>query len=284
MYQTPPEPWDDEGWARFGREDYEAARAITPAITQAAKVQVTPIEWLWERYVPLGALTLLDGHPDTGKSSITLDLAARLSKARRMPDGSRGAAMPAASLLLNTEDTLARPVRERLEAAGADLELVYGLEVNEPTAPLGRPLVFPEDANVLLEAIGVTNAKLVVIDPIMGHLSSTVNSGVDQEVRRALNPLVRIANQTGAAILMVRHLRKPAQRQQAGPPSWLEGGGSSGGFGIVRAALQTTREDDSQTCTMWQTKRNYSDWARPIDYEFEAVHGHAASRIRWLIR
>jgi RecA-family ATPase len=260
--------------------DYDGPR-VTPSITQVAKVQSQPVEWLWENRIPMAALTLLDGHPDTGKSTITLDLAARLSTGRRMPDGTRG--VEGSTLLLSTEDTLARPVRQRLEAVDANLERIYGLEATDELRPLGGPLVFPEDYLVLKGAILLTDAKLVVIDPIMGHLSHTVNSNADQEVRRALNPLVQVATWTGAAILLVRHLRKP-ERKKSETPSWLEGGGSSGGFGIVRAGLVTMRdEDDTSLCTLHQTKHNYGQWARPVDYTFEDT-AHGVGRLRWLPR
>ena len=208
--QPVPPPWDDKGWLTFGdrapTNDWGEPQAA-PLITCVDNVIPEPISWLWEHRIPLGALTLLDGHPSTGKSTITLDLASRLSGGRRMPDGSRG--FQGATLLLSTEDTLAKPIRERLEACGALLQHVYGLEVQDEREPFGRPAVFPEDVNILHQAILHTEAKLVVVDPIMAHLSSTVSANADQEVRRALTPLVRVATATGAAILLVRHLRKP---------------------------------------------------------------------------
>ena len=44
-----------------------------------------PVEWLWEGYIPLGELTILEGHPGTNKSSLTDDLAARLTQGKAMP-------------------------------------------------------------------------------------------------------------------------------------------------------------------------------------------------------
>src|SRR5437588_203912 len=39
--------------------------------------------------IPFGELSLLDGDPGTNKSSVTLDIAARLSTGTAMPDGSK---------------------------------------------------------------------------------------------------------------------------------------------------------------------------------------------------
>jgi len=46
-----------------------------------------PREWLWPGRVAAGKLTLIDGDPSQGKSLLTLDLVARLTTARAMPDG-----------------------------------------------------------------------------------------------------------------------------------------------------------------------------------------------------
>jgi putative DNA primase/helicase len=43
------------------------------------------VEWLWEGRIPLGKITVIDGDPGTGKSTLTIDLAARVSTGRDMP-------------------------------------------------------------------------------------------------------------------------------------------------------------------------------------------------------
>ena len=50
----------------------------------------TLVEWVWNGYIPAGMISLLDGDPGLGKSTFTLDLAARISTGRAMPDGSGG--------------------------------------------------------------------------------------------------------------------------------------------------------------------------------------------------
>lgn len=59
-----------------------------------ADIAPTETAWLWRNYIPLGKLTLLHGDPGVGKSSVTLDLAARVSSGNTMPDGSVGARGP----------------------------------------------------------------------------------------------------------------------------------------------------------------------------------------------
>ena len=51
------------------------------------RVPVRPIHWLWRPYLACGNPALLDGDPGAGKSLLTDDLAARLTRGGRMPDG-----------------------------------------------------------------------------------------------------------------------------------------------------------------------------------------------------
>lgn len=76
-------------------------------------------EWLWPGRIPAGAITGLEGMPGEGKSSITMDLAARVTSGEPMPfcDGRRS---PAGVVVFNSEDAK-QVIRRRAVAAGADL-------------------------------------------------------------------------------------------------------------------------------------------------------------------
>src|SRR5216117_2885266 len=95
--------------------------------------QLTPqsVAWLWPERLALGKLAMLDGDPGLGKSLLALDLCARLSTGRPMPDGSAGPG-PANALVLEAEDGQQDTVRPRLEALGADLERVFLVRRGEP--------------------------------------------------------------------------------------------------------------------------------------------------------
>jgi len=61
------------------------------------------IEWLWPGRVAAGKVTLIDGDPSQGKSLLTLDLAARLTAGRPLPDGP-AFGPPQSVVLVGTED------------------------------------------------------------------------------------------------------------------------------------------------------------------------------------
>jgi replicative DNA helicase len=79
-------------------------------------VAARPVEWLWPGWIALGKLTVLDGDPGMGKSTLLLDLAARLSRDGLMPDGPVGPV--GAPLILSAEDGEADTIKPRLAAAG----------------------------------------------------------------------------------------------------------------------------------------------------------------------
>ena len=66
-----------------------SSQEATPGIS-LTDVQEHQLDWLWDKRILRGKLTLLDGDPDLGKSLITLDLAARVTTGQPMPDGSPG--------------------------------------------------------------------------------------------------------------------------------------------------------------------------------------------------
>ena len=52
-----------------------------------SQVRAASIRWLWKPFLPRGKLAVLDGDPGMGKSMLTIDLAARLSRGGPLPDG-----------------------------------------------------------------------------------------------------------------------------------------------------------------------------------------------------
>src|SRR3954468_9774500 len=80
-----------------------------------------PFAWLWEGRLALGKLAVLDGDPGLGKSLLALDLCARLSTGRPLPDGSAGPG-PVRVAVFNAEDDPDDTLSPRLRALGADLE------------------------------------------------------------------------------------------------------------------------------------------------------------------
>jgi hypothetical protein len=244
-------------------------------IRTLADVQAQPVEWLWRPWIPLGAITLLDGDPGLGKSTITIDLAARVSRGWDMPPHSGPAGAPAGVLLLGAEDSLAHTTRPRLDAAGADVSRVHALEAIR-TAEGERPPVLPWDLALVENMIVERGIKLVVVDPFMAFLDGELDAHRDQDVRRCMHRLKLLADRTNIAIVIVRHLNK-----LIGGPALYRGGGSIGITGAVRSALVVGRNpNDQQQCVLAPVKCNLAAKPNSLLYVVETIGD--ASRIGWL--
>lgn len=56
-------------------------------LTLYSDVTAMPVNWLWQPYIAIGKITLLQGDPGCGKSSMMMNLIAELSKGGSAPDG-----------------------------------------------------------------------------------------------------------------------------------------------------------------------------------------------------
>lgn len=256
---------------KFEEAVKNGAGPFVPLGTLLSDVEPEKVEWLWDRRIPLGKITVLDGDPGNGKSALSMDLAARLSVGRTFPDGQPCEA--AGSIIMNAEDGMGDTIRPRLDAAGGDPSLVLSLA----TISVGdegdeRHLTIPDDIPIIQQHVEHMGAKLVIIDPLMAFLSGGSDAHKDQDVRRALAPLKRMAEKTGAAVLLVRHLNK-AQ----GGNALYRGGGSIGIIGAARSGLLVGEhpEEDGLRVLAGQ-KSNLSPPPDSLAYRIvTAANGHA---------
>ncbi|MYB84485.1 MAG: AAA family ATPase, partial [Chloroflexi bacterium] len=101
-----------------------------------------PPDWLWPNRIPLGKLTLIAGYPSSGKTSIAMDIAARVSRGAAAPD-QPDAAFPSAPVVLALLNGNPRSdVLPVLRLFGADLDRVYLADLLSPTHPIDY---YPDD-------------------------------------------------------------------------------------------------------------------------------------------
>lgn len=263
------------------------AKAAGPATTSEPMLislsNVTPkrVDWLWDRRIPLGKITMFDGDPGVGKSTIMCEITARVTTGEPWPDAEHADHREPGSVIWMTaeddnEDTLA----PRLIAADADLTRVHALDgVIRVDGP--DEMSLPSDLAPLETAIGRTGAVLVVVDVLVAYLDDHVNSNSDKQIRRALRPLQGLAQRTGAAIVALRHFKKSTEANAT-----YRGGGSIGIIGLARSALFAVADPEDETGDrriFGQQKANLtghdlSSWAYRIvgDDEF------GAGRVEWI--
>lgn len=242
----------------------------------AADVKPESIDWLWSGRIPYGALTLLDGDPGLGKSTISLDLAARITRGDSMPQEVEFKREPRGAVILAAEDSASATIVPRLTACGAVLERVH-IVVSAAT--------LPEDVERIGRVVRDKGAGIVVVDPVMAYFGADIDSYRDQDVRRALSPLVALAQSTHVAMLVLRHLRKTGGGKDNGGPALYRGGGSIGISGAARSVLTVgPNPNDSTTRVLASVKSNLGPPPQTLGYDLESmvVAGCQASRVRWL--
>jgi hypothetical protein len=249
----------------------------TAALPSYADVTPLTQEWLWDGYIPFGRVTLLAGDSGIGKGFMLSDIAARVSRGDRMPDGTPGTA-PGHVIMITPEDDPRTCTVHRLAAHDADLSMVHDL-----TLVGGNTWCIQEDVTALRQLITACGgAALVIIDPISAVTLVGLTSDVPVR-RKVLGPLEAVARETGAAIVIVGHLTKTgaaqAQRNRAAAKDGM--GGTKGLTNAARLMLTVVRDDaDPRIRTISVAKSNGTDdrSAPAVRYTIEGT----PPKVRWL--
>jgi hypothetical protein len=167
----------------------EADLVITS--TPATEITMRSIRWLEKPLWQNSAFQLFAGEKGAGKGTYLAGLAARRSR-----DGK-------AALFISSEDSAEIDIVPRLAAAQAELALVRVVD---------QHIRLPDDIGRLREhAATIDNLGLIVIDPVANHIGNR-NSNADAEVRHAIAPLNKLADELGCLIVGVRHPGKDRSR------------------------------------------------------------------------
>ena len=240
-----------------------------------SEIEPVAVDWLWEGWIPRGKITTIEGDPGTGKSTLTLELAARISTGRALPGG--GETKPEGVVIWACEDDLEDTVVPRLIAAGADRsrivarEYVRGVDGWEEAPP------FLDNIEALGADIDRVRAALVIVDPLVAFLPPGTNTYNDHAVRHALGPATLLARNRHVAVALVRHLHKGTK----GNPTY-SGGGSIGFTAAARAALLVANDPDDPL-----SEKKVVAWAkgnlarRRNSLGFRIVEEGGGTRIEW---
>ena len=176
-------------------------------VSGADELKMKPMLWLWRPWLPRGMLSLLGGQQGIGKGAMLYDLAGRITRGDQLPCG--GAAAPVGSVVwLGYEEDPERVIVPRLTAANAILKRV---KIVRGRWSCGRaiPVALPDDIDAVAKLIReLGDVRLVVIDPLVSSFGGRVQLNKAERVRPVLHALVDLAEESGAAVVGVSHLRK----------------------------------------------------------------------------
>lgn len=235
-----PNPWASAARDAFGFPTGAAAPPAQRRIarTLASEIGVERVTWLWKDRVPAGELSVLGGREGIGKSLVTCDITAKLTHGT-LPGEYFGTPKPVA--IVASEDSWPKTIIPRLMAAGADLSMVYRLQVTTGL-DVKSELDLPYDNEALRAELADSGAALLILDPLMSRLSGALDSHKDSDVRQALEPLAGVAHDTGCAVVGLMHVNKSGSSD---PLSSLMA--SRAFTAVPRAILYTMTDPNSES-------------------------------------
>jgi hypothetical protein len=199
------EPLEPEELQESNVVDKRAKTGRIVVTTPASAIKVRRVRWLWQERLAVGTFSLLAGPEGLGKSTLTQALAADTTRGR-LEGEYHGVPRPV--LVCATEESIESTIVPRLIAAGADLELVHFVTVVDDGAESW--LRFPIDTQAILETAVQLSAAMLILDPLTSRVDSGLDTHKDSDVRRALEPLAKLADDASMAILGLIHFNKAA--------------------------------------------------------------------------
>ena len=215
-------------------------------IINMSDVESKEISWLWYPFIPYGKLTIIQGDPGEGKTTLVLNIAAVLSKGKGL-DEHMNPEQPLHIIYQTAEDGLADTVKPRLEKAQADCNNIFVIDETDVSLSMLDERIE--------QAILKEKAKLMILDPIQAYLGAKMDMNRANEARDMTKHLGQVAERTGCAIVLIGHMNKNAGGKVA-----YRGMGSIDFFAVARSVLLVGRvKGQENRRAMIQIKNNLAE-------------------------
>lgn len=246
-----------------------STRSVELKLINMQDVEVEEIKWLLYPFIPYGKITIVQGDPGEGKTTLLLQIIARLSKGLNIFDHGvenkkdSEPVKPQNVIYQTAEDGLGDTIKPRLIAADADCSFVHVIDESD------MPLTMLDER--LEVAIAKTNAKLVVLDPIQGYLGADVDMHKANEIRPVMKRLSIIAQKYNCAIVLIGHMNK----NSSGKSSY-RGLGSIDISAAARSVLLVGRvKDKPQLRVVCHVKSSLAPEGKSICFKLDDDNGFA---------
>jgi len=209
--------------------------------TWASSLAQRASRWLWEedghQWVPLGGLVLLGGREGVGKSTLAFWLAAQITRGTLAGDYF---GIPRSVVIAATEDAWEQTIQPRLLAAGADLHRVARVDIAEADGVL-RGMSLVQDIAALREGCERYEVALILLDPLLSTVGGSLDTHKDSDVRKALEPLSRLAADLQLTVIGLIH-----QNKSTGSDILTRLMGSRAFSAVARAVLLCAEEAEDE--------------------------------------
>lgn len=178
-----------------------------------------PIEYVLEDYFALGSLVLIAGKPKEGKTTLVYEAAVNIAQGKPF----LGRSTQQCGVLILAVEEHRRDVRMRLHNLGAGALDNFHLCIG----PLSPSPTFFTEVHSFIQSHEI---KLVVIDTLAAFWR-VENENDASEMTKAVKPLLQLARDSGACVLLIHHARK----SEGSHGDEIRGSGAL--FGLVDVAL-----------------------------------------------
>ena len=223
-------------------------------LIQMSEIETEEVSWLWFPFIPYGKLTIIQGDPGDGKTTMVLNLAAKLSRGESLDDG-MNCCEPVNIIYQTAEDGLADTVKPRLEEAGADCSRISVIDESDKSLSMADERIE--------EALIATKAKLLILDPIQAYLGGGMDMNRANEARDMTKRLGALAEKYKCAIVLIGHMNKASGNKAA-----YRGMGSIDFYAVARSVLLVGRiEGEPNLRAMVQIKNNLAAFGHSKAFE-----------------
>ena len=245
-------------------------------------VKVEQIEWLLYPFIPFGKVTIIQGDPGEGKTTMVLQIIAKLtrgepillnkkSQKEAQQDSEENLKQevlsqdnpiqPVNVIYQTAEDGLGDTIKPRLLSAGADCSRVLVIDDRE------QPLTMVDVR--IEEAIMQTKARMVVLDPIQGFLGTDVDMHRANEIRPLMKRMAVLAEKYHCAIILIGHMNKNSNGKSS-----YRGLGSIDFQAAARSVLIVGRlKDEPATRVMCHVKSSLAPEGKSVAFRLDKETG-----------
>lgn len=218
-------------------------------------LQPQKVEWIWYPYIPRGKITILQGDPGGGKTTLALNLISWLSNGAELPIHEKCDRNYCLCVYQTAEDGYEDTVLPRLNKAGADTNKVFYLPSSVRSMNDSR-----------LETVCFNlQPDLVVLDPLQGYLGSDVDMHRANEIRPIMSYLGEMADLTGVAFLLIGHMNKNTNTDAI-----YRGLGSIDIAAAARSVLLMEKPKRSRYRVLRHIKSSLAPNGKPLAFDFNA--------------
>jgi putative DNA primase/helicase len=179
---------------------------------KASTIEPKDINWIWKPWQPAGMIGLFAGYGGSGKSTVALSIAAACSAGGRLPDGQPAPLVN--TLIFAAEDSPEHTIIPRLLAMGADLARIHIVDGISRDGEDPGWVQLRNHVSMIEQAVIDNGIGLVIIDPVSSYIGDA-NGDKESDVRAGIMPIVAMAERTGAAVLLIRHVSKAGDGTRA---------------------------------------------------------------------